>query len=138
MQDNNPTFTFNYNYTYSLRETAEIQKIRDKYRLTREETDFEQLKKLDRATCRRAKIIALIICAAAAALSVTGTVFTVLRRGEEVFSIFGRSVTKFLIIGVSLIFLGFIIACTAEICIRILGLQDSFRLIQAYTQTKQL
>ena len=107
MQDNNPTFNFNYNYTYSLKETAEIERIRDKYRLLREESDFAQLKKLDRATCRRARLTAFFICLFSAALIGIGICLICVRGG---YAIFGKGITRITVTGIVLVIIGMISA----------------------------
>ena len=110
MQDNNPTFNFNYNYTYSLKETAEIERIRDKYRLLREESDFEQLKKLDRATCRRARLTAFFICLCAAVLIGVGICLICIRGGS---AILGKGITRLTVTGIVLVIAGAITALMA-------------------------
>jgi hypothetical protein len=56
MQKQNETFQ----YTYSAKQQAEIQKIREKY-VTKEENKLEQLRRLDESATKPATIAALVV-----------------------------------------------------------------------------
>lgn len=56
MQEENRTYT----YTYSARQNEEVNNIRKKY-LPKEEDKMEQLRRLDRKSTERGRIIAIII-----------------------------------------------------------------------------
>jgi hypothetical protein len=56
MQKQNETFQ----YTYSAKQQAEIQKIREKY-VTKEENKLEQLRRLDESATKPGTIVALVV-----------------------------------------------------------------------------
>ena len=71
---------YTYTYTYSAKQHEEVNNIRKKY-LPKEEDKMEQLRRLDRKSTERGKIIAIIIGIISSVILGIGMCFTMLWTG---------------------------------------------------------